>query len=875
MSVALTIPTASDYRSRLRLAYDPSDYQRKIFEWIEFELGHAVVEAVAGSGKCLGRGTPVLRFDGTIVPVETIIAGDLLMGPDSQPRRVLRTNTGRGPLFKIIPRKGEPWVCNDVHVLTLAGTNRFKGQTIDIQLDEYHRRCAEGSSFRWSWKLFSTGVDFQSRNEPLPLDPYFLGLWIGDGTKTVVPGRGLVSVAISKPDPEVRACCEDIAAAWGVSVSEHVSGTCPTYRLGNSRGPGKPRSGSNPLLNVLRSVVGESITVPHEYLTASRADREALLAGWLDSDGWYGSGYYEIAQKRVDHADALEFLARSLGFRVTRTVKVVEGQPYQRLSILGDGSHLPLRIPRKQAKPRQQIKSVNVTGFQTEAIGDGEYFGFTLDGDGRFLLGDFTVTHNTTTIVSAAKLITESGLFVAFNKPIADNLGKLLVGTRMASSTVHSHGRLAIVDALPGRRVKVEANKYKNMVWDARDAVKKRGRICGYELSTEELDAITDSSFPANACLKLLDLARLSLLDMSAADFDDQLLELAYLHDIEFEPILTTMVCIVVHNCMLKGCDLGDRGPVDIDFTDMLWLPHVNGYQPRRYRWLFVDECQDISRASRALLLNSVEEGGRTLWVGDRRQSIYAFAGADAQSFQAIIDELSATVLPLSVCYRCPTGALDLARKYCPQIEARPGAPLGIVRSTDRETYISEAKQGDLVLCRRNAPLLALCFELIAAGVRANVRGKDIGSGLVAVVEKVCKTTAWADFRNGLDAWEEHQIETARKSSKDPDRLADAIDRINDKAQCVRILWARSKATRREELVASIGQLFSDDNGTPVMLSSIHKAKGLEAHRVVVLEPERLGVSRNPDSPLDQEPNIAYVCLTRTMLELVMLKEAA
>jgi hypothetical protein len=89
-----------------------------------------LITGSTGSGKCLGKGTPVLMYDGSVKSVEDVQPGDLLMGPDSQPRTVLSTARGRGQLFKIIPRKGEPWVCNDVHVMTLKhtapGLRRFR-----------------------------------------------------------------------------------------------------------------------------------------------------------------------------------------------------------------------------------------------------------------------------------------------------------------------------------------------------------------------------------------------------------------------------------------------------------------------------------------------------------------------------------------------------------------------------------------------------------------------------------------------------------------------------------------------------------------------------------------------------------------------------
>ena len=177
---------------------DLRDYQHRAITQLRESLSagnkRPVVQSPTGSGKCLGIGTPVLRYDGTIVPVEAVMAGDLLMGPDSQPRRVLSTCLGTGELFKIIPTKGEPWVCNDVHVLTLVETE--SGNVIDIPLDQY---LAKTKWFKHLHKLFAPdyGIQFPYQEDPSAI-PYFLGYWVGDGTKS------LVGVGVSSIDPEVR-----------------------------------------------------------------------------------------------------------------------------------------------------------------------------------------------------------------------------------------------------------------------------------------------------------------------------------------------------------------------------------------------------------------------------------------------------------------------------------------------------------------------------------------------------------------------------------------------------------------------------------------------------------------------------------------------
>lgn len=356
-----------------------------------------ILAARPGHGKCLAPETPVIRFDGRVCRADDVREGDVLMGPDSKPRTVLGAAPGRGPMFRIVPTKGQPWVCNDVHVLTLVSTDT--GEVIDIALDEY---LARSERFRTRHKLFKAcHVAFSG--PPLPIDPYFLGLWFGDGTKETGP-CGLRGVSISKPDAEVRQACELTAARWGLRVSVVDEDRCPRYCV-----VGEPGKG-NPLLEAMRELVPDVNDIPHAIRTAPSEDRAAFLAGFLDADGHtQASGGVDVVQKRPRYADGVEFIARSLGLCVTRTTKVVNGETYERLMISGDIDRLPMRIPRKLAKPRIQTKNCLRTGFTVEPLGEGGYFGFELDGDGRFLLGDFTVTHNTTlaqTILRAAALLT-------------------------------------------------------------------------------------------------------------------------------------------------------------------------------------------------------------------------------------------------------------------------------------------------------------------------------------------------------------------------------------------------------------------------------------------------------------------------------------
>jgi hypothetical protein len=386
-----------------------------------------LLEGSQGSGKCLQRGTLVMRHDGTLVPVEDVQVGDQLMGPDSQPRNVLSTTTGRGELYRVTPTKGEPWVCNDAHVLTLVRSHSDK--VVDVPIQEYATKAAASKSYRLEHLLFTTAIDFPPRAEPLPIDPYFLGVWYGDGTKD------LASVSVCKPDPEIEALMHETAAAWSLTVKSHPNSSgCPTHNITCGSMRGMPRPNRNPLLTTLRTIVGAGTHFPHEYLTASREDRAKFLAGLLDTDGYLGTGCFEIIQKQRGFADGICFLARSLGLRATMSVKRVPGYdcPYWRVNLSGEMSWLPMRIPRKKPAPRRQVKDATRTGLTVEPIGVGDYAGFTLDGDHRFLLGDFTVTHNSSALQLLQLTLLGHKKPLILSKTREDDFGTMLLRSPIA-----------------------------------------------------------------------------------------------------------------------------------------------------------------------------------------------------------------------------------------------------------------------------------------------------------------------------------------------------------------------------------------------------------------------------------------------------------
>ena len=343
-----------------------------------------------GDGKCLGIGTPVLMSDGRVLPVEQIVTGDKLIGPDGEIRNVLSTTKGRGPLFEITPTKGNRWVCNDKHILTVVNTDT--NNIIDISIEDWNKAS---DFFRSRHKQFSVGIDtFSSWVDACPVDPYFLGVWFGDGTKALREyadgSKAVPYVEVTTADPEIVEVCETTAQAYNLRVNY---GKPYGYSL-----IGKKKH-KNPLLETIREIVRSEVTIPDCILHGDRQTRLSFLAGFLDTDGSLEHNCFYFTQKREDWAKAVWWIARSLGFSANLSTRKAKSQngtegSYFTFSISGNIDEIPTKIKRKIAQPRKQRKVATRVGFSVTSIGEGDYYGFELDGDGRFLLGDFTVSHN-------------------------------------------------------------------------------------------------------------------------------------------------------------------------------------------------------------------------------------------------------------------------------------------------------------------------------------------------------------------------------------------------------------------------------------------------------------------------------------------------
>lgn len=307
------------------------------------------------------------------------------------------------------------------------------------------------------------------------------------------------------------------------------------------------------------------------------------------------------------------------------------------------------------------------------------------------------------------------------------------------------------------------------------------------------------------------------------------------------------------------------------DFPDMLYMPTLtDGATFPRRDFVFVDELQDLDPLQRRMALLMCRDSV-FLGVGDRRQAIFGWRGAAVDSMDRVAAELRCIELPLSVCYRCPTSHIELARQYAPQIEARPGAPVGLVEMPDK-VAARDFLPGDVVICRQKAPGAALALWLIRHGVPARILGRDIGFSLTSYVDGF-KARGIEHLLDLVDRRTGAAISRA-KIRHDDETIREAIDRQNT----IHAIAESCLTDDVAELKAKIVALFDDEiSDRFVTIATIHKFKGGEADRVWWLDPELCDESKayRHEWQRQEVRNLRFVALTRSRSELRMFSSTA
>lgn len=487
-----------------------------------------------------------------------------------------------------------------------------------------------------------------------------------------------------------------------------------------------------------------------------------------------------------------------------------------------------------------------------------DIFDFIQHGNGNSVINALAGSGKTSTIVNAVKLIpsTCNALFIAFNKEIVKELEKKLAGVKNVQvKTLHSLGLLMIRRNL-GTNIEIDEYKYRTFI---KKNIKQLSSADFDKMTTKLIQQYTDN------VIQLCDLGRYNL-----AQCEKDLLQVSARHDI---PIIDDEC-----NAVLNVMKWGRENTTSIDFTDMVWLPYELTLNPigLQYDYIFIDECQDLNAAQRELFLRCFRRGTRFIAVGDKKQAIYSFAGADAESFAKLQNLPNTTTLPLPISYRCPKKVVNLANQFVDTMECREGAPDGeIVHNVS----IKDIHDGDMVLCRTKMPLIKLYMRYLRMGVKSYVRGQDIGLNLLRMVDKTEQIVLNVSLqKDGVfarlydDLFEErNRLMIKRGMDLEDATLSNQIMNKYDSIKALEIL--AEGLTSARDLHDRIENVFAE-SADGVCLSTIHKAKGLEANNVYILcktlMPSRLATQ---DWEKEQEQNLMYVAYTRAKYKLGFVSE--
>lgn len=374
-------------------------------EWGDLTMHYnkLCIEAARDHGKCEAVGTEVRMYDGTIKKVEDLKIGDLLMGVDSRPRKVLQLHRGFDDnMYRIDQSKGDSYTVNSKHICTMIQIGK-RGKS----LEEHEKKIVDvdiptllsySENFRRE-RIRGFKVAWDAPERKVLIEPYFLGYWLGDGNSN--------NQKITTNDIEVVRYLEEYADRLGMTTSRRGMLTNIRRKIISC----KTKNKLNMYLKAYNLIYNKHI--PQVYIHNSREVRLELLAGLLDSDGdlWCNGYHFGNINKRL--VEDVKNLADSLGFRTYMSGGLKYNKQLKRMyeswgvSISGKIDEIPVKIPRKKISYNWKEKPSNkdwgtidgitpsvVSSIKITNVGAGEYVSITTDGDHRFLLADGTVTHN-------------------------------------------------------------------------------------------------------------------------------------------------------------------------------------------------------------------------------------------------------------------------------------------------------------------------------------------------------------------------------------------------------------------------------------------------------------------------------------------------
>lgn len=478
-------------------------------------------------------------------------------------------------------------------------------------------------------------------------------------------------------------------------------------------------------------------------------------------------------------------------------------------------------------------------------------FNFIQNGKGNMVVEAGPGSGKSTTIKEGAFLISDTlkGVYLAFNSKIVKSI-KNDMPDHVPAKTLHSLGHTNIARAYPQAAKNFVANK---VYWVIKDKLEN--------MSGSFADIIKCNM---NAVIKLVSLCKGTLSKPTTENLD----YLATYYNIE-----TNGDWQQIYQMVKIAFEKSIEEKWRIDYDDMIYWPAIGIVPCEKFDWLLIDELQDLNVGQMEMVKKSLEGNGRILGVGDTWQAIYGWRGGNTRAIADFTKMFNAETLPLSISYRCPRSHIEYVKGRFPKsnIEVWANAKDGVIETIDNNVFLNKVKSGDMVLCRTNAPLVSPAFELIRRGIKAIILGRDIGQGLINLIEKTEKKNSIDNLTQLIHILAEYRNkEVAKLLAQNKDAKAQHLD------DSIETIYALSEnCDTIAELKSKIKNVFTD-NEQGVVFSSTHKAKGMESERVFILHlelfPHPMALKSGNPETIEQEKHVEYVALTRSKSEMYFVQ---
>lgn len=531
-------------------------------------------------------------------------------------------------------------------------------------------------------------------------------------------------------------------------------------------------------------------------------------------------------------------------------------------------------------------------------------FDFIENGTGNGIIDAVAGAGKTTTIMECAKSVpaNKTVLFCAFNKKIASEIEERFHEEQVFGVnvfTIHSLG-LSILNNRSVQKYRLNNNKYKSLInsIDIKNTMETYFneilRLYGVNRNLEDRQTINLIKFHSirftDRLVEINQKYRSTLCNDNLDDFKSLIAHYGIFGENLYRCNNTNeeiKIYFEAHKILLENGNQISHNQYIIDYTDMLYLPNEWKLFPiSGYDFLFVDECQDLSKSQLEIVLKFINPTGRIIAVGDPQQSIYGFTGADIESFSRIKEKTNAISLKLTGCFRCPRSAIRLAQTIKKEIKGKKNEE-GIIDQLRFDEIPFVAANRDLVISRLNRDIIKLLLQFIILGKKVYIH-KLLAEELINELKfpfkedelnrRIISSQSLNEILDIVKNRLKYIYEANSKRISDLDErefsLTSDIEYLQERLDLIKDRW---HAWRNDNIISIINKIkeFITDEKDGIELSSIHRAKGLERERVFIVNFDKLPFSRpdHQDWEKEQELNLKYVAITRVKEELFLIVE--